>query len=124
MLACSDMAYGPHLRHTLDVHLPDTPRSAPASVHNPATPVRWIADATAPLPAFRLEHGVRDPVTGLGGDRSVPLGQTKRVATRLLEVDAIVAYHERDGLGHGLGGWYTSGLHHDAAAWLASVLHA
>lgn len=99
---------------------PMNPCTAPGPVHNKACSTFWLKFATAPLPVFRVEHGVKDPTTGLGGDRSVPVGQSRRVRDVVTQKGGAVVHLEHPGRGHGLGAW---GPHADAAAdWFAYVL--
>lgn len=98
---------------------PLNPCQASAAVHNAATPRRWALDAVLPLPAFRIEHGVR--ANGVGGDGVVPVGQSRRIRDTLQAEGASVTYLERPGFRHGGPEWQVS-AHDETAAWLAAAL--
>lgn len=99
---------------------PMNPCTAPGPVINKACSTFWLRYATAGLPTFRLEHGVKDPATGLGGDKSVPVGQSRRVRDMVALKGGAVTLLEHPGRGHGLGAW---GPQAEAAAdWFAATL--
>lgn len=101
---------------------PINPCTAPAPVINKACSTFWLRYATAPLPVFQIEHGVKDPATGQGGDKSVPVGQSRRVRDVVTQLGGTAVLLEHPGRGHGLGNWGTQAA--DTALWFSAVLGA